>query len=162
MKTSIFMYAGFSFLLMSACKDDKRPVDVEPDVETKILNQTPAKPVKMCFLYAVDKDSISFNIEKIDEHVRGDLNFNFYQLDGSWGTFEGLMNGDTLRGIYDFEAEGTKSKRELIFLKKGDTLIHGKGETELSGNTELFKKDANITFEGGNVLLQIACKTTEL
>src|SRR5690606_8098358 len=90
--------------------------------------------------------------------VIGEMFYNFYEKDGSFGSFEGIVKGDTIFGDYDFESEGTTSKRELIFLKKGNTLLQGYGDVEVDeNNTTVFKKNARITFDEKFPLTVVDC-----
>lgn len=163
MKTHYLTSLFTLFLAFTSCKDSIKSIENIPEVEVvpniekngEVDGALLAK--KSCYLYAVDKDSIWFNISHSNGQINGNMRFKFYQIDGSLGTFEGFMEGDTIRGLYDFEAEGTNSKRELIFLKKDGMLVQGKGETELSGNTESFKENASFTFEDARIFESIAC-----
>lgn len=101
-----------------------------------------------CYLYAQNKDTIALMLTQSKNLVVGEMFYNFYEKDGSFGSFEGIVKGDTIFGDYDFESEGTRSKRELIFLKKGNTLLQGYGAVEVDGNnTTVFKSNTSITFD---------------
>lgn len=129
------------FIMSLSCKEvpeEKKPIASEND-NSSIL----PKIETQCYLYAKNKDSIKLMIKENKTLVTGKMSYNFFEKDGSWGSFEGVMKGDTLYGDYDFEAEGTKSKREVVFLKKGNTFIEGFGDVEVDGqNTTVFKKGA--------------------
>lgn len=113
---------------------------------------------EQCFLYAKNKDSIKLKMNRNKDVVRGQLEYSFYEKDGSFGKFDGIMKGDTLYADYDFEAEGIQSKREVIFLKNGPTLIEGNGDLEMEGHhTIVFKKDAQISFDRNFPLTLIDC-----
>lgn|SRR5690606_3867921 len=146
-------------LLSISCKDTPKHTQTEPEqiaTDTIIVDST-ALSLPTCYLYAVDKDSISLRILENKETVEGLMTYNFYQIDGSSGTFAGIRKGDTIIGVYNFEAEGTNSRRELVFLKSEDGLILGKGETQLVENTELFKKGTPFVFENGRFLEEVNC-----
>ena len=145
-----------------SCKDKQTDASTAPRINDPVLEEVPNTNNEFCYLYAKDKDTISLNLTKEHQEVNGTLRYKFYQIDGSWGTFSGTMIGDTLRGIYDFEAEGTKSKRELIFLIDGNQLIQGNGKTELSGSTEKFTDNPQFTFDKGQILEKVTCKPTVL
>lgn len=91
--------------------------------------------------------------------VTGKIVHNFHEKDGSFGSFDGVMKGDTLYADYDFEEEGTTSKRELIFIKKRNKLLQGYGDVEVdTQHTTVFKKDAKISFDENLPLTAISCE----
>ena len=62
------------------------------------------------------------------------------------GNFEGTLHGDTVFAVYNFLSEGRTSTREVVFLKKGDTLIEGFGPMDASGTR--FKNKGEVDFAG--------------
>ncbi|WP_133757527.1 hypothetical protein [Gelidibacter sediminis] len=145
-----------------SCNDNSKKHTTSKDSETKTeFKNTHVN--EHCFLYAKNNDTIQLVLKEYKTTATGYLLFNFYQKDGSHGSFEGVMKGDTLFADYNFEAEGTKSKREIIFLKKGQTLLQGYGELEVDAhNRTVFKKDATITFDDKFPLTAVACDTLDL
>lgn len=85
-------------------------------------------------------------VNAVGDSVQGSLHFNNYQIDDSKGSIRGRFHGDTLFVVYDFMAEGMRSRTAEAFLKRGDSLIRGLGE-------ELLKKD----FSKGQVFLNVPC-----
>jgi len=151
LKAIVMILAVMSF----SCKD------VSTEKPTPSISETDAEnlnPSEQCYLYANDKDTIKLVLKENKTLVTGNLLFNFYEKDGSHGAFEGVMKGDTIFADYNFEAEGTKSKRELILLKKDNVVLQGYGELEVDAqNTTVFKKNATITFDDKFPLTAAAC-----
>ncbi|WP_299396966.1 hypothetical protein [uncultured Gelidibacter sp.] len=160
MKTLTKLLVLALFTISVSCKEDtKNPKSLETEEKEK---PTIPKNEEQCYMYAKNKDTITLVLKENKTLATGQLFFNFYEKDGSHGSFEGIMKGDTLYADYDFEAEGTKSKREIIFLKKGNTLLQGYGELEVDAqNTTVFKKDAKITFDEKFPLTAVACDTLD-
>lgn len=151
----VFVITGLS------CKEVSKdnPATAPEDKETSNLS----KIEEQCYLYAKNNDSIKLTLKENKTIITGKLVYNFYEKDGSHGAFEGIMKGDTLYGDYDFEAEGTKSKREMIFLKNGNMLLQGHGDVEVDGqNTVVFKKGAKITFDEEFTLTAVECEKLNL
>ncbi|MBJ7882392.1 hypothetical protein [Gelidibacter salicanalis] len=141
-----------------SCKES--PKNETTPLPTKIEDTTVSKIGEQCYLYAKNNDTIAVLWNENKTLVTGKIIFNFYEKDGSHGAFEGIMKGDTLYADYNFESEGTKSKREIIFLKKGNTLLQGYGDVEVDAHeTTVFKKDAKITFDDQFPLTAVACDT---
>lgn len=148
------------FALMSfSCKENstEKPLPSSSETESKTL-----KANEQCYLYANNRDTIKLILKENKTLVTGTLLFNFYEKDGSHGVFEGIMKGDTIYADYNFEAEGTKSKRELILLKKDNVVLQGYGELEVDAqNTTVFKENATITFDDKFPLTAVACDTLD-
>ena len=90
------------------------------------------KEERLCYLYAVNQDTIRLRITIADKAVNGSLIYNFYEKDRNIGTIRGTHSGDTIRAEYEFRSEGMTSTREVIFLKKKKSLIDlGSGGLEL-------------------------------
>lgn len=141
-----------------SCKD-------QPETRT-LPNETTVKAQNYedhCYLYAKNKDTIAVMLTQSNNLVLGEIVYNFFEKDGSFGSFEGIIKGDTIFGDYNFEAEGTTSKRELIFLKKGNALFQGYGEVEFEeNNTTVFKNNAHISFDESFPLAAVNCDELNL
>ncbi len=142
------------FLSLSCNNNSKQ---TQSNVMEETLRNTPMEHRNSCYLYAVDKDTISLQFTTTKDSIEGNMRYKFHQIDGSMGAFNGTIKGDTIIGIYAFEAEGTKSKRELIFLKTKAGIVQGSGETSIQENTERFKKNTKFDFKDGRTLKTVDC-----
>lgn len=68
------------------------------------------------------------------------------------------IEGDTIIAEYDFNSEGARSIREIVFLKKDGKLYEGFGDVETKGTKVVFKNRAALKFDGGLVFDPTACK----
>lgn len=93
-----------------------------------------------------------------NEEITGDLSYKLYEKDSNKGTIAGEIKGDTIIAEYDFNSEGVRSIREIVFLKKNGKLYEGFGEVETKGTKTLFKNRANLNFDGGLVFDPADCK----
>ncbi len=150
--TSIFIL----LLMMISCngKQENKAEEITdiPDKKTEIAE-------KECYQYAKNNDSISLTlIHGENQKVSGDLVYNFYQKDGNFGSFDGIIKGDTLILNYHFESEGMKSLREEIFLKKGSNLMRGYGEMASLNGKEFIKQRKTIQFDDEFALAKVDCE----
>ena len=119
---------GLSSILIISCKNDKdqETKETETLVEAQQYEEEETKiPVKMCYLYASATDTISLNIQKLDETISGSLIYMLKEKDINRGQISGTMKGDTLFAEYEFMSEGKNSVRPVMFLQKDNQLIEG-------------------------------------
>ncbi|NBL64006.1 hypothetical protein GV828_02195 [Flavobacterium sp. NST-5] len=147
-------FIALLLLMIISCNDKKENTPENQNIPEK-KNKIAAKE---CYHYAKNKDSISLTlIYGENQKISGDLVYNFYQKDGNFGSFDGIIKGDTLILNYHFESEGIKSLREEIFLKKGLNLLRGYGEMAILNGKEFVKERKNIKFDNDFALLKIDC-----
>ena len=86
------------------------------------------------------------------------MDYLFSEKDQSRGSFVGMMKGDTLIADYTFNAEGTSSVREIVFLFFRDKAVEGYGPVvEENGKVKFQDVHALIFGEGLN-LQQKECR----
>ena len=126
MKTGLLILS-LGGILMISCKNNENQEAKKS--ESVVQSQQPEDeeeiPVKMCYLYASETDTISLNIEKLNKNVSGSLVYMLYEKDVNRGEISGIMKGDTLFADYEFMSEGKNSVRPIMFLQKGNQLIEG-------------------------------------
>lgn len=134
--------------LTVSCTTEKR--SEQPEAE--------AKPVKQCFEYIANKDTVTISLGLTETKVAGSLSYKLYEKDKSRGTIVGEMKGDTLIADYTFFAEGVTSVSEVVFLKRNNQLIQGFGETATSEGKQVFKNRNTLDFNDSLVLTAVECK----
>jgi hypothetical protein len=95
-----------------------------------------------CYAYIKNRDTASLNLKVAGEEITGDLSYKLFEKDSNKGTIAGEIKGDTIIAEYDFNSEGTRSIREIVFLKKDGKLYEGYGEVETKGTKVVFKNRA--------------------
>lgn len=111
-----------------------------------------------CYVFDNGKDKIEMQITITNNVVNGQLNYNYFQKDKNSGTIEGKMFGDTLFANYNFMSEGKESKRDVVFLKRGENFVEGYGDINPStGNPDLSERSA-IKFGNDFILEKRDCK----
>jgi hypothetical protein len=138
--------ASVAVLVLAAC--NKKEEKLKPMPVPEITQPAPVVPQKTCYLWDNGKDSIAMTIAMNGNNANGELAYNFFEKDKSHGTFSGVFIGDTLFADYNFSAEGTKSIREIAFVRKGESMVEGHGEMEEKDKRQVFKDVKKLKFEG--------------
>jgi hypothetical protein len=112
---------------------------------------------KLCFAYDHEDDLIGLTIQMTGNSFTGQLAYAYREKDRNAGTIVGQMKGDTLIADYTFSSEGRRSVREVVFLKRGDTLIEGFGDVEQRDGKTVFKNRSALKFESNTPLKAVPC-----
>jgi hypothetical protein len=152
MKHLLFLLAtvagGFS-----ACNNSDTTAQARPETV-----QEPGEQPTVCYTGNSGNDTVNLTVNTTGEKITGSLDYRFYEKDHNSGTIDGRINGDTLTGDYTFKSEGTESVRQVIFLKKDNSLTEGYGDMEEKGGKMVFKNTSSIRFGEGFVLHKTECK----
>ncbi|MEO8405540.1 MAG: hypothetical protein ABI480_13120 [Chitinophagaceae bacterium] len=141
-----------------ACNNDsseKKTTDTLTNTTTNIAEPTPNMG-KQCYTGVVGRDTVNMTVN-IGDTVSGTLDYRFYEKDKNHGLISGVMKGDTLIANYDFSAEGMQSIREVVFLRKENTLVEGNGEMIDRNGKLSFKDISKVKFADGFVLHKTIC-----
>lgn len=152
MKFSVLSIFAFIFAVYSCDSQAEKTVEptVIPSGETLDLTSI------HCYLYANGKDSIRLSYQQEGKEIKGWMNYDFYEKDGSIGEIEGEVFGDTLRVEFEFLAEGMLSQQEIFFLKKGGKLLRGAGNQEINSDSVwVYKNVRNLSFEDPTPLSEL-------
>ncbi len=133
------------FLLTTAC---------QPSATTQ---ETTASSVAGCYAFEQNNSRVTAQLEAAEDSVKGRLRYDFYEKDDNEGEFAGTMRGDTLLGVYTFYSEGQPSKREVAFLRQGDRLVEGYGNSQFKNGVQRFDAPNQLTFGQGVVLTKTEC-----
>lgn len=151
MKKSILSLLACS--LFFACK--KAPEsEIVPNPEPEKVTVATSE----CYAYIKGKDTIMATLTTEGDKVSGNLAYKFFEKDKSSGAFAGTVKGDTIIGEYNFAAEGSQSVREVVFLKKNNSLIEGYGDIEDKNGKVVFKDKSKLKFTESLVLDKTDCK----
>ncbi|HMI01288.1 MAG TPA: hypothetical protein VK541_02330 [Pedobacter sp.] len=162
MKKSFFFLAMAAGLL-AACNSENSEKKTADSTEliAEDTTFTATKPAEgnstECYAYVKNRDTVSMKLNIAGEEYTGELNYRFFEKDKSKGTFAGEMKGDTLIAEYTFDAEGMRSVREVVFLRKGSDLVEGFGDIEEKGSKVVFKDRSKLTFGDAVVLAKVSC-----
>lgn len=152
---------AFAFL-MTACmlsctgkSDSGKNRNIDSLAEVTLA---PGGKLSHCYSYKTEKDSALLRVDILgDDVVVGKLSYAFFEKDRNDGQFAGVMQGDKIFGHYTFTSEGTKSTREVTFLKKGEGWVEGFGEVTDSSGVLIFKDRSKLDFEKGLYFEPVEC-----
>lgn len=122
-----------------------------PKSEEKVVAEN---STSTCYGSYTDKDSVFLKLTITGDKVVGDLTYKLFEKDRNRGTFEGILQGDTILASYQFQSEGTTSTREVAFLKKDNELVEGFAPMDSTGTHFLNKHDLDFA---GIVLMPDEC-----
>lgn len=152
-KEQIIVFLAFAGLF--SCKNESNePLAVPTVQEEMVVNEFQIT----CYQGVMKNDTINLQLQ-IDKNqeVTGELAYLFYEKDKSKGTIIGKMTGDTLKADYTFSAEGKKSTREVVFLRKGKIVIEAYGEVEDREGKTVFIEPKKLYFDSATILTEMDC-----
>lgn len=111
-----------------------------------------------CYEYRKNGNTIYMQLKKEVNSVSGELEYAYSEKDSNNGTFEGTIHDNVLLATYTFVSEGIKSKREVAFRIKDNTLTEGYGEVEEQDSIVRFKNRDKLVFNSDMPLTKVDCK----
>lgn len=163
MKKSLLLLTGIA-LLASACNSsntDDKSVD-SISVTSMDTSLTPSVPVQEkiseCYIYTKNRDTAKLKINTENDELTGDLSYSLFEKDSNKGTISGEVKGDTILAEYNFDSEGMRSTREVVFLKRDRKLYEGFGEVEEKNGKTVFKDRSKLKFGDAIVFSLTDCK----
>ena len=164
MKNLIFSALIASFVL--SC--DKKATEItttDNSLDSMVVVPETNEPIESsslqtCYMQATGKDSVFVFLEDNLGTIIGKMRYKNFEKDSSSGDLVGSQNGDTLKLMYTFEAEGTTSEREIYFLRKGEDIIEGIGDHTTEGMKSKYENTAKLKYEG-HTLNQVDCTDFE-
>ncbi len=156
MKYSLVSFIVFLVFCSSCNNDPQTKTTVEKEDSSEAIAPVNMETIQ-CYAGVTGKDSVFLKLNKNNNNVSGNLEYKRFEKDQNKGTIEGMMRGDTLLANYTFMSEGVTSVREVIFLKKGNTLVEGFGEVEEKSGKMVFKNTGAIKFDESVLLKETDC-----
>ena len=149
----------FTVFIFSACNNNNNTVEENKDsISGGIKNiDTQRKNEKHCYENYSEKDSVKLELITNENKVTGILQIKLFNKDENKGTFTGKMRGDTLIADYIFMSEGTRSVRQVAYLKRNKTLIEGYGNVEEKNGKMVFKNISQLNFKDITPLVEVSC-----
>ncbi|ASW73464.1 hypothetical protein IQ37_15480 [Chryseobacterium piperi] len=147
----LIMLSSLGIFLMNC---NKKTETVAPKVETDstAVVETVVDtlgPKSFCYLGVIGKDSVFASIDDNLGTISGKLVYKNNEKDSSKGDVTGFKSGDTLKLTYEFQSEGTKSKRDIFFIQKDNTLIEGIGDHKEENGQSKYANEKKITYKDG-------------
>jgi hypothetical protein len=110
-----------------------------------------------CYGYTKGRDTVMMSMQIRGKEVSGDLTYKLFEKDHNVGSIAGELIGDTVLVDYTFNSEGSKSVRQVAFLKRGDQLTEGYGDVEEQNGKMVFKDRSKLKFSSMIVLNKDSC-----
>ncbi len=112
---------------------------------------------QFCYESTNPRDKIILSIHLVGTDVSGEMLYAIQGKDRNEGTVHGEWIGDTLLVDYLFQAEGTISSRQLIFLKEDSMLVEGYGESQEVDGKIRYADRSKLSFGSGIRLKEVNC-----
>jgi hypothetical protein len=124
-----------------SCKNNKS--------ETVVKAETPI--TIECYKALYEKDTLDLKINTLKSgKIIGSMEMAIFGMPKKVGEISGEFHGDTLFASYTFTERGNKVKtfkNPMAFLKRGNELILGNGEIEITMGVSHFVKGKPIDFD---------------
>ncbi|MBB4805519.1 hypothetical protein HNP38_000791 [Chryseobacterium defluvii] len=150
----------FSVILMN-CNKKTETVPAKTETDTTAATEAiidTLGPKSFCYMSVTGKDTVFASIDDNLGTITGKISYKNNEKDSSKGDVTGFKSGDTLKLTYEFEAEGTKSKRDIFFIQKGKTLIEGIGAQKDDNGQMKYANENKINYKDGYTLETADCK----
>jgi hypothetical protein len=113
---------------------------------------------KACYAYMKNRDTVTLSYTIAGNTIAGELSNNLFEKDKNSGQINGIIKGDTIIADYTAKGEGVTSVRQVAFLKKGDQLLEGYGDTEEKDGKMVFRKINQLKFVDAIGMTEVDCK----
>ncbi|PWS26761.1 hypothetical protein DHW03_12070 [Pedobacter yonginense] len=143
--------------LFASCQNTSTKTTTTTD-STMTTSVDHAKNADQCFEYIKNRDTANLKLVEVNDSISGDLSYNFYEKDKNNGTISGIVKGDTLIADYTFNSEGSKSVRQVVWLKKDGKLLEGFGDIEETDGKMRFKNISQLSFTNALQFNPVECK----
>ncbi len=152
------------FFIVTGCNNKPATTDISAEMDTMINMTDTSKMIDVkkyegCLAYTKNNDTVFLSLAIKNGRVSGRLVYNLYEKDKNTGGINGAMHGDTLLADYSFLSEGSRSVRQVIFLKKGNILQEGIGGMKEQGSRLVFTNTAEVSFNDNIFLEPVDCNS---
>ncbi|SIN73667.1 hypothetical protein [Chitinophaga niabensis] len=107
-------------------------------------NTTPQGAVASCYNKINGRDTVKLSLVVDEDKVNGTLEYNIYEKDKNTGVITGTMEDNILRATYEFQSEGVKSTRNVVFKIMGDQAYEAQADSLTSDGLPVFNGDATL------------------
>ena len=161
MKKIILSSIIMSLTVLSCEKKTTDLVTSDDSLDSMVVIPETNEPIESstlqtCYMEVISKDSVFLTLDDNLGTITGKMRYKNFEKDSSVGDVMGYKNGDTLKLVYIFEAEGTTSEREIYFLKKADNLLEATGQYKVDGIKSTYANTSQLKYDG-HTLNQVDC-----
>ncbi|WP_126650685.1 hypothetical protein [Chryseobacterium aureum] len=156
----LILLGAVSAILINCTKKTEAPAPA-PKADTIAVEEPVIDtlgPKSFCYIGVTGKDSVFASIDDNLGTITGKLSYKNNEKDSSTGDVTGFKSGDTLKLTYEFTSEGKKSKRDIYFLQKDNTLTEGIGDHKEEDGQSKYADDKKVSYKDGQKLNPADCK----
>lgn len=159
MKKNILLVAALNaVIILFGCNDNSDKTEKNTATKNEAKEPEIAESSTSCYILENGKDTVSLKMIIDKDQVSGILLYHYFEKDRNRGYIKGKMKGDTIFANYTFMSEGIESKRDVVFLKKGDELMEGYAKINSVTGEPDFTDHSAIKFDEKFVLKKSDCK----
>ncbi|GAA3970123.1 hypothetical protein GCM10022246_23370 [Pedobacter ginsengiterrae] len=157
MKKSLLFIAATSMFLASCESDSKKQSTLDSSIMSDHVSEY-SKPDE-CYIYNKDKNLATLRIYSTGgDKILGQLTYSLDGKDKNSGPIYGIVRGDTIIVDYKFQSEGVYSRRQVVWVKQGDSLLEGYGDVYQVNGDVKFKNISKLTFGKSIIFEHTNCK----
>lgn len=131
-------------ILLSACNQ----AGTSGKNDSAAVQNTPEGAVASCYSKITGRDTIKLSLVVEEEKVNGTLEYNIYEKDKNTGVIAGTLHDNILRATYEFQSEGIKSSRNVVFKIMGEQAYEAQADSLTTDGLPVFSSDnALLKFE---------------
>jgi hypothetical protein len=154
MNRSILILSAAAFIAV-ACQSKTTEEKIDSLAKSP---DTVASQSKACYAYRKNRDTVTLSYTVAGNTIAGEFSNNLFEKDKNSGQINGIIKGDTIIADYTAKGEGVTSVRQVVFLKKGDQLLEGYGDTEEKDGKMVFRKINELKFINAVGMTVVDCK----
>ena len=147
-------------LLLNCNKKAEAPIPEPPSADTTSITEKDVDTLNAkssCYIGITGKDTVFASIDDNLGTITGKLRYKNNEKDSSTGDVTGFKSGDTLKLTYEFQSEGSKSRRDIYFIQQNNTLTEGIGEQKNENGQMKYASENKISYKEGQKLKPADC-----
>ncbi len=156
----VILLSTMAVLLLNCNKKAEEPIPERPSADTASVTEKDVDTLgakSSCYIGITGKDTVFASIDDNLGTITGKLRYKNNEKDSSTGDITGFKSGDTLKLTYEFQSEGTKSRRDIYFIQRNNTLTEGIGEQKNENGQMKYARENKISYKEGQKLKTADC-----
>lgn len=97
-----------------------------------------------CYHKISGRDTAKLSLIVDDGKVNGTLEYRIYEKDKNDGVITGILQDNILRATYEFQSEGVKSTRDVVFKLMGEQAYEAQADSLNAEGLPVFSPDAAL------------------
>lgn len=97
-----------------------------------------------CYSKISGRDTSRLSLIIDENNVNGTLEYSIYEKDKNNGVITGTLHDNILRATYEFQSEGMKSTRDVVFKLMGEQVYEAQADSLTTEGLPVFSPDAAL------------------